>query len=73
MTELDTMSGIKKDSNISRLREIGIIFPLFFFGLIIAIRNPYFVTWENIRYILLDASILNIVAIGEMMVILTGE
>jgi len=72
MAKLDTISEIKKNSDVSRLREIGIIFPLFFFGLIIAIRNPYFVSWENIRYILLDASILTIVAIGEMMVILTG-
>jgi len=62
----------EKTYDISRLREIGIIFPLFLFGLIIALRNPYFISWENLRYIFLDASILTIVAIGEMMVILTG-
>lgn len=72
MEKLNTALGVKKNYDISKLREIGILFPLILFGLIIAIRNPYFVSWENIRYILLDASILTIVAIGEMMVILTG-
>ncbi|MCX7845077.1 MAG: ABC transporter permease [Dictyoglomaceae bacterium] len=56
---------------IEKIREWGILFPIFLFGIIVAIRNPYFLSIENIRYILLDASILTIVAIGEMLVILT--
>ncbi len=73
MAKLSSINELKgKNYDISKLREIGIIFPLFLFGLIIAWRNPYFISWENLRYIFLDASILTIVAIGEMMVILTG-
>jgi rhamnose transport system permease protein len=73
MAKMGSINGLREKSyDIAKLREIGIIFPLFLFGLIIALRNPYFISWENLRYIFLDASILTIVAIGEMMVILTG-
>ncbi|PMQ01100.1 MAG: branched-chain amino acid ABC transporter permease [Dictyoglomus sp. NZ13-RE01] len=58
--------------DIEKIREWGILIPIILFAFIVALRNPYFLTAENIQYIFLDASILTIVAIGEMMVILTG-
>jgi rhamnose transport system permease protein len=66
--------GKSKDiyERVEKIREWGILIPIILFAFIVALRSPYFLTTENIQYILLDASILTIVAIGEMVVILTG-
>ena len=54
------------------LRELGIFIFLIAVVIIISIRSPVFLTLDNIHDIGLDAAILAIVAVGEMMVILTG-
>lgn len=50
-----------------------IVLSLFILVLVIAVslRSPYFLTFDNFKNILLDSSILMIVAIGQMMVIIT--
>jgi rhamnose transport system permease protein len=54
------------------LRELGIFIFLLAVVVVISIRSPVFLTLDNIHDIGLDAAILAIVAVGEMMVILTG-
>jgi rhamnose transport system permease protein len=54
------------------LRELGILVFLAAMVLAISIRSPVFLTLDNLHDIALDAAILAIVAVGEMMVILTG-
>ena len=53
-------------------REIGIFIFLILVVIVISIRSPVFLTLDNLYDIALDSAILAIVAIGEMMVILTG-
>lgn len=57
---------------ISNLNEIGIIIFLVVIIAAVSIRNPIFLTLDNIHDISLDVAILAIVAVGEMLVILTG-
>jgi rhamnose transport system permease protein len=56
---------------VTRLRELGIL--VFLFGLIIvfSIRTPRFFSGGNFRDILLDTSLLIIIAIGETLVIIS--
>jgi rhamnose transport system permease protein len=54
------------------LREVGIFIFLLLVVVVIAIRSPVFLTFDNLYDIALDSSILAIVAVGEMMIILTG-
>ena len=54
------------------LRELGILVFLVAIVIAISVRSPVFLTLDNIQDIGLDAAILAIVAVGEMMVILTG-
>jgi len=54
-----------------RFREIGIIFFILALSIVVSLRNPAFLTADNFRDILLNISILVIVALGQMMVIIT--
>ena len=54
-----------------RFREIGIIFFILVLSIAVSIRNPAFLTADNFRDILLNISVLVIVALGQMMVIIT--
>ncbi|MFN8473001.1 MAG: ABC transporter permease [Anaerolineae bacterium] len=54
-----------------RFREIGILVFILLLSAIISFRNPAFLTPENFRDILLNISILVIVALGQSMVIIT--
>jgi len=56
---------------ISSIREIGIIASLIVFAIAITIRNPIFISPENLYDISLDTAILAVVAVGQMIVILT--
>lgn len=55
-----------------RLREIGIVFFIVLLVIAVSIRSPAFLTVDNFRDILLNISILLIVALGQAMVIITG-
>lgn len=57
---------------IAGFREVGIVIFLIVVMLVISLRSPVFLTPDNLYDIALDSAILAIVAVGEMMVILTG-
>jgi rhamnose transport system permease protein len=69
----------KKNSNSSSslvvkfasIREISVLGFLIVFSLVISLINPVFISLDNIYDIALDTAILAIVAVGQMMVILT--
>jgi rhamnose transport system permease protein len=52
-------------------RETGIIIFLIILIAAVSLRSPYFLTVENFRDILLDIAILSILAVGQMMAIIT--
>jgi rhamnose transport system permease protein len=54
------------------LREVGIFLFLILLVIAISLRSPVFLTFDNLYDIALDSAILAIVAVGEMMVMLTG-
>ncbi|MDD3521112.1 MAG: ABC transporter permease [Actinomycetota bacterium] len=53
------------------IREISILGFLIVFSLVISLINPVFISLDNLYDIALDTAILAIVAVGQMMVILT--
>ena len=57
--------------NLTRFREFGIIIFIIILAVIVTLRAPVFFTLGNFRDILLDISILVIVALAQTMVILT--
>lgn len=57
--------------NLARFREAGISVFIVFLVAVVTLRNPAFLTVENFQDILLNISILAIVALGQTMVILT--
>ncbi|MBN2393890.1 MAG: ABC transporter permease [Anaerolineae bacterium] len=56
---------------ITRFREAGISVFILILGVIVALRAPAFLTLENFKDILLNISILSIVALVQAMVIIT--
>ena len=54
------------------LRELGIAVFLIIIVIAVSIRNPVFFTLDNFHDISLDVAILAIVAVGEMLIMLTG-
>ena len=57
--------------NLARFREAGITAFIVILVIAVTIRNPAFLTAENFQDILLNISILAIVALGQTMVIIT--
>jgi rhamnose transport system permease protein len=57
--------------NLTRFREFGIVIFILILAVIVSLRAPVFLTLGNLRDILLDISILVIVALAQTMVILT--
>jgi rhamnose transport system permease protein len=56
---------------LAMFRETGIILFIIILVVLVSLRSPYFLTLENFRDILLNISILAIVALGQTMVIIT--
>ena len=56
---------------LTRYREFGIILIILILAVIVTLRAPVFLTMGNFKDILLDISILVIVALAQTMVILT--
>lgn len=56
---------------VARYREVGILFFILLLVGVVGLRSPYFLELENFRNILLNISILLIVALGQMMIIIT--
>ncbi len=59
-------------ARLARAREMGIVVILALVVVVVSIRNPAFLSGDNLYDIALDSAILAIVAVGAMMVILTG-
>lgn len=53
-------------------RELGLVVFLIILAVLFQALNPTFLTWENIADMLRNASILGILAVGMMMVMITG-
>ena len=54
-------------------KDYIIILAILIMGAIISILSPYFLTYPNLRNILMQTSAIGIVAIGQGMIILTGD
>lgn len=54
-----------------KFREIGIVLFIVVLAVLVSVRNPAFLTVDNFRNILLNMSILVIVALAQMMIIIT--
>ena len=58
---------------VANAREMGILLFILLIIALVGLRSPNFLTVSNFRDILLDIAILSIVAIGQMVVILTAS
>lgn len=67
----DTASRLSIWDLLARFREVGIIVFILILGFIVTLRAPSFLTANNFRDILMNISILTIVALGQTIVILT--
>jgi rhamnose transport system permease protein len=56
---------------LANFRETGIFVFILLLVILVSLRSPYFLNLNNFRDIFLDIAILSIVAIGQMMVIIT--
>lgn len=54
-------------------KDYAVVFAILLLGAIFSFASPYFLTMDNITNILLQASTLAIVAIGQSIVLLTGQ
>lgn len=57
--------------NFSRFRELGMLLSIILVSLFVQLRNPNFLTLENINDMLTNTAILSILAVGMMLVIVT--
>lgn len=61
----------KRSVNIPNSRELGLLGLIIILSILIQIRNPRFLTVENINDLLKNTAILSILAVGMMLVIVT--
>ncbi|HHY80178.1 MAG TPA: ABC transporter permease [Thermoanaerobacter sp.] len=61
----------KRSINIPNSRELGLLGFIIILSILIQIRNPRFLTVENINDLLKNTAILSILAVGMMLVIVT--
>lgn len=62
----------KKPRNLAAFREAGLLLFIILISVIIEIRNPSYLTLENFMDLLTNTAILGILAVGMMIVLLTG-
>jgi rhamnose transport system permease protein len=62
----------RKFQDLSRFRELGLIFFIIVIGIIIQVRNQEFLTLNNLSNLFTNVAILGILSVGMMMVLLTG-
>ncbi|EXX85737.1 branched-chain amino acid ABC transporter permease [Paenibacillus darwinianus] len=58
-------------ANIAKFRELGLLGFIVILSLMVQIRNPSFLTWENINDMATNTAILSILTVGMMLVIVT--
>ena len=69
--ELDSANARRLVDLVFRIREFGIVAVLALLVLVTALIEPRFVDLTNIQFILVDATIFALLALGETMVVLT--
>lgn len=62
----------KKSRDLASFREVGLLLFIILISIVIEARNPSYLTIENFMDLLTNTAILGILAVGMMMVILTG-
>lgn len=72
-----TLTAIKKSAPVNSIRKLfqdySSIFAILLMGAIFTIASPYFLTKTNINNILLQSSALAIAAIGQAMIVISGN
>lgn len=58
-------------SYVVQFRELGLLFFILLLAVVIQLRNPSFLTWENINDLITNTAILSMLAVGMMLVIIT--
>jgi rhamnose transport system permease protein len=58
-------------ANIAKFRELGLLVFILLLSAGVQLRNPSFLTWENINDMVTNTAILSILAVGMMLVIIT--
>ncbi|WP_419872802.1 ABC transporter permease [Candidatus Pristimantibacillus sp. PTI5] len=58
-------------SYIVQFRELGLLFFILLLAAVVQLRNPSFLTWENINDMMTNTAILSVLAVGMMLVIIT--
>jgi len=66
-----TLKNKSAITNISRFRELGLLVFIIVLSVLVQLRNPNFLSIENINDMLRNTAILSILAIGMMLVIIT--
>lgn len=60
-----------RNMNVSKLRDLGLVFFIIILSIGVQLRNPSFLTLENINDLVTNTAILSILAVGMMLVIIT--
>jgi len=58
-------------AKIAKFRELGLLAFILLLSVGVQLRNPSFLTWENLNDMITNTAILSILAVGMMLVILT--
>jgi len=66
-------SGILNGKSITEFRELGLLIFIIILSVSVQLRNPEFLTLENINDMLTNTAILSILSVGMMMIIITRE
>ncbi|NLW10498.1 MAG: ABC transporter permease [Clostridiaceae bacterium] len=64
--------SIVRSLSVARLRDIGLVLFIVILSIFIQFRNSQFLTISNLNNMLINACIMGILAVGMMMVIITG-
>ena len=71
MSEIATKK-VSLSAGIARFREVGLLGFIILLSILVQLRNPSFLTLENLNDMITNTAILSILAIGMMLVIITG-
>ena len=58
-------------ANVAKFRELGLVLVIVVLAIFIQIRNPVFLTMDNLSNMVINTAILSILAVGMMLVIVT--
>jgi len=70
MTE-KAMSKVSIGASIAKFRELGLLVFIVLLSIVVQLRNPSFLTIENINDMMTNTAILSILSVGMMLVIVT--